>query len=107
MKDRTKILKRELKNAQSQLGTLERAVQIEPDFGLGEGDPAITSREVNRALLERLNDRVETLQRAISRVGKGSYGICLQCGNLIHLDRLAVLPDTRVCVRCAQTGEPV
>jgi DnaK suppressor protein len=107
MKDRIKTLKRERDELQDPIDRLEKAVRVEPDFGLGEGDPAVTSREVNRALLKRLNDRVETLQHAISGIGKGAYGTCLECGGPIHPDRLAVLPDTRVCVRCAQTGEPV
>jgi len=28
---------------------------------------------------------------------------CERCGNLIPLERLEALPETRVCVRCSQT----
>lgn len=104
MKNQTKILQRELDKVQNQIDILQRAVHVEPDYGLGEGDPAITRREVDRALLKRLSERAETLKRAISGIGRGTYGICRQCGDLIHPDRLAVLPDTRLCVHCAKTG---
>jgi RNA polymerase-binding transcription factor DksA len=30
------------------------------------------------------------------------YGVCEECGKAIHPDRLAVLPDTRRCIRCAR-----
>jgi DnaK suppressor protein len=97
-------LAQELESVQSQIETLEKAIEAEPDFGLGEGDPAITQREVDRALLESLNQRAETLQRAISEIERGTYGKCQRCGNPIHPDRLAVLPETKLCIQCAQNG---
>jgi RNA polymerase-binding transcription factor DksA len=105
MKDRSKILKRELEKVQGQISELERAIDFEPDFGLGEGDPTITRRQVDRALLERLKTRAETLGRALAGAGQGTHGICHQCGSAIHPDRLAILPSTRVCARCAQNGQ--
>ncbi|MFL7792285.1 MAG: TraR/DksA C4-type zinc finger protein [Anaerolineae bacterium] len=33
---------------------------------------------------------------------KGTYGICERCGKPIHPDRLAVLPETRLCIECAR-----
>lgn len=105
MKDRSKILKRELEKVQSQIGVLERAIDFKPDFGLGEADPTITRREVDRALLERLKKRAETLGRDLAGVGQGAHGICSQCGRVIHPDRLAILPGTKVCARCAHNGQ--
>ncbi len=105
MKENATVLKRELRQVRNQIATLEKATSTEPDYGLGEGDPAITRRQVDRALLERLRERAETLELAVSGIGKGTYGICELCGDLIHPDRLAVLPDTRLCVHCARVGQ--
>jgi RNA polymerase-binding transcription factor DksA len=105
MKEHTTILQRELDDVQGQIAALERAVNTKFDYSLGEGDPSITHQEVDRALLEHLKERAETLKRAISGIGQGTYGICEQCGNSIHPDRLAVLPDTRICIRCAQVSQ--
>jgi RNA polymerase-binding transcription factor DksA len=33
------------------------------------------------------------------------YGVCEECGKTIHPDRLAVLPDTTRCIRCARAHE--
>jgi DnaK suppressor protein len=56
-------------------------------------------------LLEQLKKRAETLQQAISGDGDGTYGICEKCGKPIHPDRLAVLPDTRICIECARNAQ--
>ena len=104
MEDRTTILRRELDELQAQITALERALEEKPDYGLGQGDPAVTRWELDRALLQRLRGRAAGIELALSQISQGTYGICVQCGMPIHPDRLAVLPDTRVCIRCAQAG---
>jgi DnaK suppressor protein len=105
MKEQTEILQSELDQVREQIETLEKALDVKPDAGFGRGDPAIVRREVDRALLERLCERAETLKKALSESSQDTYGTCEQCGNAIHPDRLAVLPDTRVCVQCALAGQ--
>jgi DnaK suppressor protein len=56
------------------------------------------------ALLERAQRRLTALDRALARVGAGTYGICERCGDAIAPERLAALPDTTRCVRCATSG---
>jgi DnaK suppressor protein len=102
--DRAAILRRELDALQAQITALERALEEKPDYGLGQGDPAVTRWELDRALLRRLRGRAAGLERALSRLSQGTYGICTRCGRPIHPDRLAVLPDTRLCIHCAQAG---
>lgn len=104
MEDDTRVLEAELDNLQTQITKLEDALEDKPDYGLGEGDPAITRWEMNYALLERLRERRERVQQALSRVEGGTYGLCVQCGSEIHPDRLAVLPDARLCIECARQG---
>lgn len=95
-------LKEELNRVESQINKLDAALDAEPDYGLGEGDPAVTQREVDRALLASLRERAETLRQAIAEMSDGTYGLCKRCGERIHPDRLAILPDTTLCVQCAQ-----
>ena len=102
--DRAAVLQQELDELRAQITTLEKALEEKPDYGLGRGDPGITRWELDRALLRRLKRRAVELERALSRVGQGTYGICVQCGRPIHPDRLAVLPDTQICIKCAQAG---
>lgn len=96
----------ELERIRGQIAKLERALEDRPDYGLGEGDPAIVRWEMDKALLEQSREREADLERALLRMTQGTYGICERCGDSIHPDRLAVLPSVRVCIRCARSGPP-
>ena len=95
-------IERELRALLDQIAGLEAQLRERPDYGLGGGAPAVTRWEMNLALLERLKEQAARLQTAQSRLDDGTYGICAQCGNPIHSERLALLPATALCVRCAR-----
>lgn len=103
MSDRRDVLRRQLNRTQERIATLEVALNQKLDSDLGRGDPAVTQREVNRALVERLKEQAEHLEQALSQLDQGEYGKCVRCGEPIHPDRLAVLPDTRLCIECARS----
>jgi DnaK suppressor protein len=98
-------LQRELNELQAQINTLERNLGEKPDYGLGQGAPAITLWELDQTLLQQLKARAAGIERTLSQTDEGAYGICEQCGKPIHPDRLAVLPNTKVCIECAKAGE--
>lgn len=102
MQDKRMVLQRELDKVRTQIAELEKTLEEMPDYGLGKGNPAAARREVDRALLRRLRQRVESLEQALARLGQGSYGICVRCQGPIHPERLVVLPDTKTCADCAQ-----
>ena len=60
-----------------------------------ENDEAMT------ALVERLMAEEAELRAALERVEQGTYGRCTGCGEPIDTRRLAALPATAVCIRCA------
>jgi RNA polymerase-binding transcription factor DksA len=98
-------LQRELGELRSQIAALEAGLAEKPDYGMGEGDPSITRWELDQALLSELRRRAEGLERQLSRISEGTYGICERCGKPIDPGRLAVLPDTPLCIDCARSGE--
>jgi DnaK suppressor protein len=102
MQDTRVTLEYELDEIRTQIAELKETFDERPGYGLGRGNPAATRREIDRALLQRLRQRAESLEQALWRLDGGSYGICVQCGKPIHPERLAVLPDTIVCIDCAQ-----
>jgi DnaK suppressor protein len=105
MQDKMKALRRELEETQAQIAALEASVEDKPEYGLGSGASGVTRWELDRAMLERLKARATGLEKVLSQAGETTYGTCDRCGRPIHPDRLAVLPDTRLCVRCAQGDE--
>jgi len=95
-------LEKELRDTLAELERLEEKLQVEVEYGLGEGDPNIYEREMNMALRRRTRRKVKSLQEALTRFEEGTYGICEMCGREISAQRLEALPQARLCIECAQ-----
>ena len=106
MSDQERGLQCELEQLQAQVAALEEQLQDKPEYGLGEGDPSIAHWELDLALLRRLKRQVARLRQVLAQGSGSDYGVCVQCGRMIHPDRLAVLPGTTTCIRCARVGAP-
>jgi RNA polymerase-binding transcription factor DksA len=102
MEKEIKTVRDELVRTREHISRLEKALEDKPDYGLGKGDPAIVRWELNQALLEQSRERAANLEQAMSRLERGTYGVCERCGGPIHPDRLTVLPDVRLCINCAR-----
>jgi RNA polymerase-binding transcription factor DksA len=100
--EQIEVLEQELARTKERIAKLKAALETQPDYGLGEGDPEIVRWEMNQALLEQTQERETTLEQALARIQAGTYGRCANCGEPIHPDRLAVMPDTKLCIRCAR-----
>jgi DnaK suppressor protein len=62
-------------------------------------------RELGLLTRERLVDRANKLSAALDRIGKGTYGVCAECGEPIEAGRLRVLPEAETCIRCQERLE--
>ena len=60
--------------------------------------------EVLEQLGQRGQEEIMRIRAALDRIRQGSYGICRECGDEIAEGRLAVLPETPLCNRCAAGG---
>lgn len=105
MEEKTATLRCELDALRAQISALEKNLEEKPDYGLGQGAPAVTQWELDQTLLRQFKERAANIERTLSQTIEATYGICEQCGKPIHPDRLAVLPDTRICIHCARAGE--
>lgn len=56
-------------------------------------------------LHERGKKELNEIDLALERMTTGTYGICEICLKQIALNRLAVMPATRLCWKCAQKYE--
>jgi DnaK suppressor protein len=95
-------LEAELSEAREELQRLEEKVQVEVEYGLGEGDPNIYEREMNMALRRRVRRKVRSVEEALQRFEEGTYGVCERCGGQIGAQRLEIMPEARLCIQCAQ-----
>ena len=49
-----------------------------------------------------IKKQIVQVRKALTRLKIGKFGICEKCHNMIDTDRLAVKPDTTLCVKCAK-----
>lgn len=62
------------------------------------GSSAIVLRE----FLLRSRDEITS---ALARMREGTYGSCVKCGNEIDLQRLEVVPWSKLCIVCHEESE--
>jgi DnaK suppressor protein len=74
-------------------------------FGKRAGDfTAIATEQEERAVTaEQLDLQLSVVNRAIAKVGDGTYGRCEDCGDPIGEARLEALPTAIRCLNC-QSG---
>ncbi len=53
----------------------------------------------------RDKSEIEEIDRALLKIGAGTFGRCEQCKKPISRARLEALPETRLCLRCARRSE--
>ncbi|MFA5628963.1 MAG: TraR/DksA C4-type zinc finger protein [Dehalococcoidales bacterium] len=61
---------------------------------------AATEFEKNLALGMQKQTNLELIERALSKIDEGSYGICDICGKSINPARMAILPYANLCIKC-------
>lgn len=64
-------------------------------------------RSKSISLIQGLEARIRSLDRAIFMASKGTYGLCEKCGAPILPERLQIIPETTLCVHCASELEKV
>lgn len=72
---------------------------------LNEGDEVdIASDAIDRTLLNELgaqdSARLSKIDDALDRLRRGTYGVCLNCGENITQSRLEALPYAKLCIDC-------
>jgi RNA polymerase-binding transcription factor DksA len=68
------------------------------DFGADGVPPSCWGQD--QALSESLELRLHDIESALSRLEKGSYGVCATCSSEIPKRRLDALPFATLCVEC-------
>ncbi|OPJ56891.1 TraR/DksA C4-type zinc finger protein [Alkalithermobacter paradoxus] len=58
--------------------------------------------EMNMNLKDNEKHRLYEIERAISRVYDGTYGICDHCSKHIEEERLDIIPEASLCSNCAK-----
>ena len=70
----------------------EQAGEVEDDAGL-EAEASLIVREA------------ASIDRALERIAKGTYGECVRCGSQIAPARLDARPEAALCIDCARAEQ--
>ncbi len=67
-------------------------------------DQASGNNEVHIQLKLKQTDAkiLQAIEEALTRLDKGTYGVCRDCGEPIAAARLNAIPWTRVCITCKE-----
>jgi len=95
-------LEQELAETLAKIEQLNKKLEDKADYGIGKGGPTIYEWEFNLALRQSLETKAKSIRAALRKMQEGGYGICEVCGQEIDAERLAVLPHTTLCIKCAQ-----
>ncbi len=98
-------IRRELENELDQLlskqpglGSTNQRRAINPDRSYLAQQ--YTRQERQLALRDIEAERLTQIQEALQQIENGSYGICINCHEIIEPERLKIIPYTTMCVRC-------
>ena len=64
---------------------------------VGHFDSEVKAGFVKRQIVE--------FRKALTRIKIGKYGICVKCKKSIDTDRLAIMPETTLCLSCEKNEE--
>jgi DnaK suppressor protein len=81
----------------------DAAIDVERGFA----DSAHSTAERARMLsvMKALRANLRWVDRALTKMELGTYGVCERCGRPISLERLEALPWAILCIDCKQKGE--
>jgi DnaK suppressor protein len=74
------------------------------DAGFADRSHSTEERSRTISVVQSLRSNLRDVDRALTKMGAGTYGTCESCGNEIALERLEALPSARLCIVCKQRG---
>jgi DnaK suppressor protein len=85
----------------------ERGSAVSFGKRIGDGTSEAVSRLTDVGVGESLERGLERVERALTKLDQGTYGICDLCGAPISPGRLKAMPDGVLCVSCAASERRV
>jgi DnaK suppressor protein len=81
--------------------------EAEIDVERGFADSAHSTAERARLLsvMKALRANLRWVNRALTKIELGTYGVCERCGRPISVERLEALPWAILCIDCKRVGE--
>jgi DnaK suppressor protein len=85
----------------SDMKNMTQPVSPENSIGRISRMDAINNKSVMEAALRNKEEKLSKLKMALSNIDKAGFGICSRCKNPIQEGRIIFLPESTLCIRCA------
>jgi RNA polymerase-binding protein DksA len=89
---------------EERLSAVRRDLQQEHSNDWEEQAQERENDEVLEALQGELTHELNQIKTALLKIESGDYGVCSGCGEDIAAERLEVLPDADLCIKCANAA---
>lgn len=83
-----------------------KTAPIVPDCSLGRLTrlDAMQEKSINEAVLEKAKIRLKKISYVLTKIDTDEYGICSICEEEIPYARLCIVPESSICVSCAEAN---
>ena len=77
---------------------------VVPDNAIGRLTrmEAINSKSINEAALNKSKQTLSKMERALMMINDPVFGLCRECEEPIPFARLMIVPESDLCVQCAE-----
>ncbi len=71
-------------------------------IGIERGDPRKAVKSINEAALSKAQQTLSKMERALKMIHDPDFGLCRECEEPIPFARLMIVPESDLCVECAE-----
>lgn len=99
-----KEIKQMIKKMEIEVRRLEESTEpIKPENSIGRISrmDAINNKSVIEASLRNRKKKLSKMRLALSKIDDEAFGRCIACGKGINPKRIALMPESDRCIRCA------
>jgi RNA polymerase-binding protein DksA len=98
-------LEKQRTETQEELERLQLELRSLAEPSADEADLDAYEREKTWALVQRMRQKLQSIDGALALAQSGAYGICQSCGERIEPARLEILPEATLCLTCQREYE--
>jgi len=101
----TRKIERKLRISHEKIAQMEEMTKpVAPENSIGRISrmDAINNKSVVEAALRTARIELEGLKHASRHIDSDDFGRCEECGDMIDVKRLMVMPGSRRCMKCAR-----
>ncbi len=92
----------DLEQGLSDLEERSETVDLDQPIGRLSRIDSLTNQGILLSGISKSKARLTALQRTLQDIDDPEFGHCLECGEEINIKRLIALPESKLCISCAQ-----